>query len=277
MFSRHDREDHPANVGRDCQRHAQVIDQMYERMDALVGRVMDAIDDDTVLMVLSDHGFCDFSRGMNVNTWLREEGYLCLQDDAAPGDYFAGVDWSRTRAYAFGLGGIYINRAGRESQGAVPPEEAAALRAEIAEKLRGMIDTDRDCRAIRDAYDCHQVFAGPYVDNGPDVIVGFEKGYRVSWETAVGRTDGPLFVDNTRYWSGDHCVDPSLVPGLFLSNQRFREQAPGIIDLAPTIPDLFGVPVPQYMDGKPLMLDGEPAQKSDTKRAPDADAVEVTV
>ncbi len=252
MFSRHDHEDHPANAGRETQQHAHVIDEMYERMDALVGRVMEAIDEETVLIVLSDHGFCDFSRGMNVNSWLREAGYLCLKDGAKPGDYFADVDWSRTRAYSFGLSGIYLNRAGRESQGIVQPDEAAALRQEIVANLRGMRDSDLNKRAIREVYDTRQVYSGPYVDNGPDVIIGFEKGYRFSWETAVGRTDGPLFVDNTRYWSGDHCVDPNLVPGLFLSNCQFEMQQPGIIDLAPTILQLFGIPVPGYMDGKPL-------------------------
>ncbi len=259
MFSRHDRKDHPANAGRDTQRHADVIDDMYDRMDELVGRVLRAIDDDTVLMVLSDHGFCDFSRAMNVNVWLRKHGFLVLREGATPGDYFAGVDWSRTRAYAFGLNGIYLNKVGRESQGIVTPEEAAGLRADIADRLRGVTDAERDCRAIREVYDSRRAYSGPYVENGPDLVVGFEKGYRVSWETAVGRTDGPLFLDNTRFWSGDHCVDPELVPGIFLSNRDFSDTQPSIMDLAPTILKLFGIPIPDYMDGNPMTYGDVPA------------------
>ncbi|MBX3436995.1 MAG: alkaline phosphatase family protein [Planctomycetaceae bacterium] len=277
MFSRHDRADHPANVGRDTQRHAGVIDDMYAQMDALVGRVMQRIDPDTVLMVLSDHGFCDFSRGMNINAWLRQEGYLALKEGVEPGDYFSGVDWSRTRAYSFGLNGIYLNRQGRESQGIVAPDDAATLRQEIAGKLRGYCDQERECRAIREVYDSHDAYSGPYVDNGPDLILGFERGYRFSWETSVGRTDGPVFVDNTRYWSGDHCVDPHLVPGILLSNQVFDDSQPSIIDLAPTILRLFGVPAPAYMDGRPLNRRTAGAADAHEEKMPEADIMEAIV
>jgi predicted AlkP superfamily phosphohydrolase/phosphomutase len=264
MFSRHDREDHPANTVRDTQRHAHVIDEMYERMDALVGRVGDVIDEETVLIVLSDHGFCDFSRAMNLNAWLREQGYLVLNDHEATGEYFAGVDWSRTRAYALGLNGVYLNLNGREALGIVQSHEAAALRKEIAEKLRSAVDVEKSGRPVRKVYDSRDVYAGPYVENGPDLIVGYETGYRVSWESAVGRADGPVFVDNDRLWSGDHCIDPLLVPGIFLSNRVFTAKDPAIVDMAPTILNLFGVPIPDYMDGKPMRSDGaeRPAAES---------------
>ncbi|QDU45568.1 Type I phosphodiesterase / nucleotide pyrophosphatase [Symmachiella dynata] len=276
MFYRHNRKDHPANEGKDSDRHAHVLDDMYERMDGLVGRVRDSIDEDTVLMVLSDHGFCDFSRAMNLNYWLREKGYLVMDESATPGDYFAGVDWSRTRAYSLGLNGIYLNRVGRESKGCVPAEQAAELRTEIADALRHMMDDEKQCRAIREVYDSRQVYSGSYVDNGPDLIVGFEKGYRVSWETAVGGSEGPMFYDNTRYWSGDHCVDPQLVPGVFLSNQQFSDEKPAITDLAPTILNLFGVPVPPYMDGKALTRNGKPQLPTVETAESNVSSVEVT-
>ena len=255
MFYRHDVADHPANRGRDCEQHRGVIDEMYERMDALVGRVAAELNDDAVLVVLSDHGFCDFSRGVNLNTWLRENGYLAAKEGVEAGDYLAGVDWSRTRAYAFGLSGIYINQVGRESQGIVPAAEAAQLRQEIADKLTGLHDVERDRRAIRAVHDCHKKYHGPYVSNGPDLVVGYEKGYRASWENAVGKIDGALFHDNDRFWSGDHCVDPELVPGVLFLNRKLPEGTQAsIMDLAPTILQLFGVPLPSYLDGKPLTL-----------------------
>src|SRR5262249_50592782 len=119
MFYRFTTPDHPCRPAPDEGRHASVIDAMYERMDALVGRARQSIDAKTLLVVLSDHGFCDFSCGVHLNAWLRNAGYLVLEAGAAGGDYLAGVDWSRTRAYAFGLAGIYINQAGREARGIV--------------------------------------------------------------------------------------------------------------------------------------------------------------
>src|SRR6185295_9571018 len=119
-----------------------------------------------------------------------------------------GVDWSKTRAYAFGLSGIYVNEAGREVQGIVAREQAGALRREISAKLETLRDGAVDTRPIRKVYDSRESYQGPYAAGGPDLIVGYERGYRASWDNAVGRTDGPLIHDNPRFWSGDHCVDP---------------------------------------------------------------------
>ena len=265
MFYRHDVHDHPANAGRDRTRYAGVIDGMYERMDALVGRVAAEIKGDDVLMVLSDHGFCDFSRGVNLNVWLKEHGYLTAKEGSAAGDYFAGVDWSRTKAYAFGLSGLYLNIAGREAQGIVPAAEAGALRTEIATRLAGLQDVERNCSAIKAVHDAHRAYRGPYATSGPDLVIGYERGYRASWDNAVGRIDGPLIHDNTRYWSGDHCVDPELVPGVFFANRPRTDAGPAsILDLAPTILRLFGVPVPKHMDGRPLDFPRQSAQPAPT-------------
>lgn len=261
MFSRHDYPDHPANAGRDVAAHADVIDAMYERMDTLIGRVSDSLPDSATLIVLSDHGFCEFRRGVNLNAWLRSEGYLVTLPDAQPGDYLADVDWSQTRAYSFGLSGIYLNLEGRESQGIVKPEAAGSLRLEIAAKLQAWRDSQDDSRIVRKAYDAQSAYRGPYSGNGPDVIVGYERGYRASWDCAVGRTQGPALHDNTRLWSGDHCVDPELVPGVFFSNRRFaseRTERLSILDLAPTVLGLFGIAPPAYMDGDAKTLEPDP-------------------
>lgn len=252
MFHRHDLSSHPANAGRDTVKHATAIDEMYVRMDNLVGRVLNEIDDNTLLIVLSDHGFCDFSRGVNLNVWLQENGFLTLDENAEPGDYLAGVDWSKTKAYAFGLSGIYINQQGRESKGIVPASEAAAVKAAIIEKLSQLQDRDHQRPAIRRVYDTAREYSGPYANSGPDLVVGYHRGYRASWETAVGRTDGPVITDNPKPWSGDHCVDPQLVPGILFTNKTLLTENPAIVDLAPTVLGLFGIPAPAYMDGKAL-------------------------
>jgi len=257
MFYRHDDPEHPANRDRDVARHAGVLDEMYQRMDKLVGETVAEIDERQVLMVISDHGFCTFQRGVNLNAWLIEQGYLTMQAEAKAGEYLAGVDWSKTLAYSFGLSGIYLNQKGRESQGIVSREECAALRTEIATKLTGLCDTESGRVAVRAAYDSHKAYSGPYVGDGPDILVGYEKGYRSSWDNAAGKTNGPVFVDNTRYWSGDHCVDPGLVPGVFFSNWKWTTLNPSILDLAPTILKLFGIKSPDYMDGRAMSRDAQ--------------------
>ena len=235
------------------EQRAAVIEEMYERMDKLLGRIMAEVDSETVLMVMSDHGFRPFRRGINLNAWLRENGYLAIREDAPEADYLSSVDWGETRAYAFGMSGLYLNREGRERKGIVGPgAEAEELRAEIAEKLEGLVDTERGAAAVNRVYDSAKTYRGPYSENGPDLIVGYAEGYRVSWETVTGRTDGPVFSDNEKEWNGDHCIDPSLVPGVLFCNREVECEHPEIIDIAPTVLELFGVPVPAHIDGKSL-------------------------
>ncbi|MGE0384304.1 MAG: alkaline phosphatase family protein [Gammaproteobacteria bacterium] len=251
MFYRFLDDTHPANRGKDVARYRDTILEMYRRVDALVGRVRRRMGPDEMLLVISDHGFQSFRRGVNLNAWLRDAGLLHLREDEQGGDWFAGVDWSRTRAYAFGLGGIYLNLRGREAQGIVEPgAEAEALKARLAGELSGLLDPQSGTVAINSMFDRDRVHSpGPYRDNGPDLIVGYNAGYRASWEGAVGRAGGEVFTDNTKAWSGDHCIDPRLVPGVLFSNWSFAEEDPGIMDLAPTLLDLFGVPIPGHMTG----------------------------
>ena len=141
----------------------------------------------TALMVLSDHGFCAFRRGVNVNAWLRDNGYLSLKNGGREsGSFFEGVDWSRTRAYALGLGGFYLNMQGREAQGIVDRREAEPLKAEIIRNLAALRDDD-GATPIRNVYATASLYRGPYLDAAPDFIVGYNEGYRCSWEGAVGK------------------------------------------------------------------------------------------
>jgi len=232
-------------------RHAEVIETMYRDMDRLVGDAIAYVDRDTAFFALSDHGFCSFRRGVNLNSWLRRNGYLMLQNDGEEsGEYFEGIDWSRTRAYTFGLGGLYLNLRGREAQGIVNAEDAAALKTELISKLSGLEDDGEI--AIRQVYAASTIYRGPYIDGAPDMIVGYARGYRTSWEAAVGKTTARVFEDNVKAWSGDHCVDPALVPGVLFSNLKLDAKDPGIEDMAPTALSLFGIEAPLWMEGKPL-------------------------
>ncbi|UCH36315.1 MAG: alkaline phosphatase family protein [Armatimonadota bacterium] len=256
MFYRYLDDRHPANAGKDVERHANAIEDVYRRADDLVGRVLERLDDRTVLLVLSDHGFRSFRRGVNLNSWLHREGYLALKDGKpSSGEWFADVDWDRTRAYAIGLGGIYLNRKGREARGVLGTDEADALKAEIAGKLSGVRDPDMSEVAINQAFDAAATYSGPYVGEAPDLLIGYNDGYRTSWDGAVGKVTDVVFEDNTRSWSGDHCVDPALVPGVLFCNRPIAAEQPRMVDIAATALDLFGVEVPKYMDGKPLLAD----------------------
>jgi predicted AlkP superfamily phosphohydrolase/phosphomutase len=235
-------------------RYTKVIEQLYVDMDRLVGDTVKHVDKDCALFVLSDHGFRAFRRGVNLNAWLRREGYLTLLDDVAEsGEYFDGIDWSRTRAYTFGLGGVYLNLHSREAKGIVAPEEAAALKRELIGKLSGLHDEERGAEAIVEAYEASAIYKGPYLGGAPDLIIGYADGYRASWDAAVGKVTAHVFEDNNKAWSGDHCVDPQLVPGVLFSNRKLNADDPGIEDMAPTALRLFGIDPPVWMEGKAVV------------------------
>jgi predicted AlkP superfamily phosphohydrolase/phosphomutase len=261
MFYRYLDPTHPANADKDTEEWKDAIGQVYEKVDALVGKTWDLIDDpDTVFMVISDHGFTNFRRCVNVNTWLMENGYLFLKDENATtsGEYFDGIDWSRTRAFALGLTGIFINREGREKSGIVAEgTEYRTLVQEIAEKLGNLVDPESGEGCVRRVAVSQQFFSGPYRFDAPDLLVGWEGGYRHSWECATGQVTEHVFSDNDRSWSGDHCVDPSIVPGVFFSNRSISEEKPRLVDIPASVMRLFGQEIPGYMQGEMIFADDD--------------------
>ena len=248
--------EHPARGEYPPPEGRNVIEDLYRRMDDLVGRTMARCRrKDTLLMVISDHGFNSFRRGVDLNRWLEENAYLKVHPGRGGEEYLAGVDWAQTRAFAVGLAGIYLNTRGKFSQGAVDPgPEATRLREEIARRLATLVDPENGARAIKRVFTTPQVYRGPYTEQAPDLVPGYERGYRVAWETAIGRTTEQVFHANTKAWSGDHCIDPSLVPGVLFCNHPVWTEKPRLIDIGPTVLSLFGVPVPEYMDGKALAV-----------------------
>jgi len=257
-FWRYMDKDHPANNGNDEQKLSfNPIEQVYQRMDAVTGRTLAKCNEkNTVVMVVSDHGFNSFRYGVDLNRWLEENGYLVVKDGQRDKKYLAGVNWSKTRAFAVGLTGIYLNLRGRESQGIVAPgAEADRLREEIAAKLKNLTDPHRDNQpAIKEVYNALKIYQGPYKNEAPDLMPGYERGYRASWETAIGQVTENVFHNNTKAWSGDHCIDPSLVPGVLFCNRPIDSAHPRLMDIGPTVLDMFGVDVPKYMDGKALAV-----------------------
>ena len=243
---------------------------VFRRMDAIVGRVLGELAPEDTLLVCSDHGFMTWRWAVKLNQWLVDEGYLVLRSDAETKDlgaFFTGgrgpdvVDWSRTRAFALGLGQIYLNLAERDPEGIVPLADKRALMEELRAKLLALRNPYADAsdaaagipeRAIRsvtileDVYDYGPGGAPRYA---PDLQVGFEKGYRISWQTALlgdMARRGDVFARNHAPWSGDHCsTDRTLVPGVVFSNRKIAaptEDAPFTVrDIAATVLAHFGI------------------------------------
>ncbi|PIE01554.1 MAG: nucleotide pyrophosphatase [Acidobacteria bacterium] len=240
---------------------ARVIPDLYQQMDDLVGRVMEKLDEDTTLMVMSDHGFKSFRREINLNTWFMENGYLTLKDSYDSTDYLQAINWSKTKAYSVGFGGIYLNVRDREKHGIVRMgEEMDLLKKEIAEKLLSLRDGEE--APIKEVYDTRQAYSGPYVKDAPDLFVGFKVGYRAAWAAVTGNIDREIIQDNLKPWAGDHNMNPPDVPGMLFCNQKLAVENPDITDLGPTVLDLFGVPIPKYCDGKSVIPSEAVVQKS---------------
>jgi len=256
MFFRYLDKKHPALKFGQNIKSAKTIEELYLNMDKLVGKVRDKLSKNSCLVIMSDHGFKQFRRGVNLNSWFYCNGYLNLKDGKSEsGEWFKDVDWASTKAYGLGLGGIYINQKGRESQGIVSPgEETIALKTELKQKLSGLMDDgNNNAIAINYLYDRDEIPPGPYKENCPDFIVGYNEGYRVSWDSVSGKVNSTIFEDNIKAWSGDHCIDPKLVPGIFFCNHPINTKSPSIVDIAPTAMELFGLKAPEHMDGQSLL------------------------
>ena len=238
------------------------IEEHYRRCDRLLDAVLEKVDEDTLLIVLSDHGFGTFRRAFDTNTWLWQNGLLALKDGRKPTaekpcEAFAGVDWSKTSAYAVGLGGIYLNFKGRESGGILEEgTEADRVRWAIQSGLADFPDAHTQRPAVRSVSRREELYSGAFVGNSPDLLVNFHRGFRVSWQSAVGGFSQSLLEDNLRRWSGDHIVDPESVPGILFMNRTLGisgQDHARITDLAPTILKHLGVAVPESMEGASLL------------------------
>ena len=234
------------------------IEGFYQQIDQVLGEVLPKLDSRTTLLVLSDHGFAPYYRSFNLNTWLLNNGYVKLKADANSdsAEPFANVDWSRTRAYGLGLNGLYINLRGREPNGMVEPEAADALMREIREKLLTVKDPKSGLPVITRADLASEAYQGPYARSGPDIIVGYNRGYRAGWKTILGAFPPEELEENTNPWSGDHCMDFTLVPGVLLSNHKIMASAPALTDIAPTVLAEFGIPKAKDMIGESVFQAG---------------------
>ena len=237
----------------------QYVDGLYRQCDVLLGRVLEKVDENTLLIVLSDHGFNTFRRAFDTNTWLWQNNLLALEGGKKPqedlGDGFAGVDWSKTYAYALGLGGVYLNVKGRERSGILDEGsgEYEKVSTTIQKGLADFADQETGRPAVRSVSKKEEIYAGPFVKDAPDLLLNFCPGFRVSWKSSLGGFANSLFENNNRRWSGDHIIDPDAVPGILFMNRPMVHNHAEIIDLAPTVLNYLGVADHQSMEGKSLL------------------------
>jgi predicted AlkP superfamily phosphohydrolase/phosphomutase len=239
----------------------------YEKMDQIVGDAMAAAEKNhATLIVVSDHGFASFRKAVNYNTWLVMNQYMTLKSGVTvkdrnvemlfdQGQFWENVDWSHTKAYALGLGEIYLNVKGREAQGIVNPgAEYDALKQELKTKLVGMQDVEDGAHPVRRVVTREEAYKQFDPNMIPDLFVMNNDGYRVSWQTALGGIPKTLIDSNNATWSGDHCsVDPEIVKGIFFTNRKLATtRAPYIADVYPTVLGLLGVKAPYQVDGVEL-------------------------
>lgn len=245
-------ETHPAHSTRDPNLKDQLFNT-YVEMDRFLGKAMEHLDDGDTLLVISDHGFNSFKRTFNLNTWLKENGYLKVEDEFTQDqyEYLTNVVWADTKAYSLGFNCLYINQIGREGQGIVPPGVVKKqLMEEIRQKLLAEKDPLNGNNVVTNVYFADEIYSGKYVDEAPDILVGYAMGYRGSWETAIGKVTKEIYGENDQKWSGDHLIDPIHVPGIVFSNKKIASEAPALYDIPVTILSEFGVAPEPEMIGK---------------------------
>lgn len=246
---------HPFFHPEESQRFAHMTDELYRRHDRVLGETMNKMPANVKVVVLSDHGFAHYYRDLNLNTWLFKEGFLKLDVDALEEEVslLEYGHWPGTKAYALGLNGIYINMKGREGKGIVTRDEKRKVMEQIVAKLEAFRDPKNGEAVVTKAFISEDHFSRDFLERAPDIIVGCNRGYRVSGASALGSMKPDILSDNMDWWSGDHCMNPMQVPATFIANFKINAQVPHIMDMAPTILKNFGIDTPKTMKGKSLI------------------------
>ncbi len=259
MFWRFRDPKHPLYNEEGAKKYGKVVEETYAKMDEIVGKVAAKLTPDDLLMVLSDHGFHSFRKGFSINTWLIRNGYLAVKDQTDPASAFTNMkyleafDWTRSKAYGLGLGSIFLNLKGREGQGVVASEEAAALLGEIRDKLLAVADPDTGDKVFRAVYTKAEVYKGISEADAPDLQVGYADGYQTEKASAAGAAPKELLAPNDDKWSGEHAAsDVADTPGIFFSNRAMEPNA-AIVDLGVTTLKFLNVPAPPDLEGKALL------------------------
>jgi predicted AlkP superfamily phosphohydrolase/phosphomutase len=240
---------HPTRSPDNAKKYFGHLEDVYRRIDGVIGDILKRYRSQATIMVMSDHGFANFKRQFNLNSWLRDNGFLGPAESTS---IMKDTDWSKTRAYGLGINGLYLNLKGRERDGIVSPgAERERLLDELVNKLENVTDANGR-KVIRKVHRSDKTYSGPATYFAPDLIVGYCRDYRASWATCLGDMTKEVLLNNDSAWSADHCADVSEVTGVLFSNRPINGN-PSLVDIAPTILTEFGLKIPASMEGKNIL------------------------
>ena len=227
----------------------------HRHVDGLIGRLLAHADDDTAILVVSDHGAKRMDGGIRVNEWLRQEGLLATQREPDGRTSLAdvGIDWSRTTAW--GEGGYYsrvfLNVAGREPEGTIPPGDYERVRADLARRLEAIPDENGDPIPTK-VFFPDEVY--PEVKGvAPDLIVHFGDLLWRSVGTVGGDEGIHTFENDTGPDDANHAQDGLYVvagPGFDATGRADAH----LLDIAPTVLEILEIEAPAGLRGRPLEL-----------------------
>ena len=251
-----------------------VVRDIYVKMDGVLGHLRKRIGDDTLIFVMSDHGFAPYHRKFSLNTWLLEKGYLVLNEgksrelptsDSEHQKVYIGkgstpeetaVDWSKTRAYGMGFNGLYLNLKGREADGIVSSgAEADALLKQLQLELEALRDSEcGGTPVVLHAELASEIYAGERLAEAPDILVGYNSGYGNSDPASEGRIPNYVLEDNMGgTFNGSHLMDPRVVSGVLLTNGQVGLEDARLEDLTVELLRQYGVQPSPGMVGRPVL------------------------
>lgn len=294
----------PACFGYDIEiakKYKGTILRYYQEIDSILKKILDQIDEDTMLIIMSDHGSGPFHQVFNLHEWLVKVGLLTVKDKDPRNVGFwlsklgisleklimfmsthrkllglsrwiwstfqlessivSSADWSKTRAYP-AQGGIYINVKGREPHGIVElGKDYEEVRELLIQRLLAYQDPKSGKKVFNGVFRKEELYSGPHIDEAPDLAFVAEGPYLVSRGLLIPRQI-VRFAKNFLpeiLQSSKHEIEGTLLVmgGDVRKNINIRNA--NIIDLAPTILYVLGVPIPSDMDGRPLKELFEPS------------------
>ena len=227
------------------------IKDYYKYLDREMGEILDMLDEDTLVLVVSDHGAKHMEGGICINEWLRQEGYLTLKEEPqgiVPLEKVE-IDWDRTMAWGAGgyYGRLFLNVQGREPQGIIPAEEYETVRDEIADKLSQLTD-ESGVNIGTVAYKPQDIY-GECRNIPPDLMVYFGNLF---WRSVGSVGHGGIRTRESDIGPDDANHAQQGIFIMYDPQERGRGRVEGLhlMDVAPTLLDLFGLPVPGDMQGK---------------------------
>jgi predicted AlkP superfamily phosphohydrolase/phosphomutase len=232
------------------------IKEFYEKMDRILETYLNATPSDTIIILLSDHGFCSVQKELLLNNYLKDYGFLKTVDGK--------IALAKSRAVSYGYGDIWLNLKGREPNGLVDKgRDCEEIKDEIIKNLQNLEIQGQS--PIKRVDRRESVYWGPFVKNAPDLITIFNPGWQAARTPEISNTFDPhrRYVVEEPRWTGGHdgTHDPGDVPGILAINGpgicRMPSIRANLYDLAPTILSILQLPIPMDMDGSSILTKKE--------------------